>query len=88
MSEICSKIRELIFETIGIDIPVNSFEQKDSISSLGISSIEFIMLVVGIEKEFGIEFGDEDLDYHKYPTLKALASYLEGKINKGSVVTP
>jgi len=50
------------------------------LKNIGINSITFIKIIVTIETEFGIEFGDEDLDYNEFPNIQSLVNYVEAKI--------
>jgi acyl carrier protein len=44
---------------------------------MGYNSLNFIELVVKSEVEFEIEFNDDDLDYHKFNTVKDFVDYIE-----------
>lgn len=59
------------------DVSINS-----DITALGLNSISFIKLIVLAEEEFGIEFGDADLDNSKYSGLGDVLSLIERKINE------
>jgi acyl carrier protein len=47
---------------------------------IGLDSMETLTLVAGIEKEFDIEIGDEDLTADLFKTMGALAEYVSRKI--------
>lgn len=47
---------------------------------IGLDSMETLALVAGIEKEFDIEIGDEDLTADLFKTMGALAEYVSQKI--------
>ena len=53
-----------------------------SLSKLGVSSIYYIKMVVGMEDLFNIEFDDEFLDYEKFETLSEILEYIKKKISE------
>ncbi|QUH29845.1 acyl carrier protein [Vallitalea guaymasensis] len=53
-----------------------------SLSKLGVSSIYYIKMVVGMEDIFNIEFDDECLDYEKFETLSEILEYIKKKISE------
>jgi acyl carrier protein len=59
---------------------VDKIGLNDSLVELGLNSVEFIKLIVIIEKEFEFEFDDDRLDYNKFSTLRDLVEYIESRI--------
>lgn len=53
-----------------------------SLSKLGVSSIYYIKMVVGMEDLFNIEFDDECLDYEKFETLSEILEYIKKRISE------
>jgi iturin family lipopeptide synthetase A len=49
------------------------------LTEIGLNSINFIKLIVNIEKIFKFRFHNEDLEFYKFPTLRSLVSYVEGR---------
>lgn len=49
------------------------------ISSLSLDSLSFINLLVAIEEEYGVEFGDEELTRDRYASAGDLISAVETK---------
>ncbi len=47
---------------------------------LNINSITFIKLVIEMEKEFDIEFEDDDLDISRFPTFQGIAQFVAEKL--------
>jgi acyl carrier protein len=81
MDEICERIKKLI-ENLGLMIvPVEDIMVEDNLSELGMTSISFVTLVVSIEEEFGIEFGDENLNYSQFNTILSIAEHVEKKLS-------
>jgi acyl carrier protein len=61
----------IVTENIGID---------QDLSDIGLNSITFIKAIVGIEKAFGIEFDEGNLDFQKFKTIGDIVRYVESKI--------
>jgi acyl carrier protein len=59
---------------------IDHIEADEKLEALGINSITFIKIIVVLEKEFGIEFDDEDLDVNVFSSLKSLITYIKEKI--------
>ncbi|MCT4686110.1 acyl carrier protein [Vallitalea sp.] len=60
----------------------NAIVLDKSLSKLGVSSIYYIRMVVGMEELFNIEFDDECLDYEKFETLSEILEYIKKKISE------
>lgn len=79
--QLTKKILEIMEEKTGMKELSENINFELELKDAGINSISFINIVVSIEIEFGFEFGDSDLDYKKYSTLKSLVTYVESKLN-------
>lgn len=62
------KVKDINFNLEDIDVP---FEQ------IGVSSIQFIQIIVTLEEFYKIEFPDECLTYGQLNTLMKIAKLLE-----------
>jgi acyl carrier protein len=76
------KIEEIICENIDIKIPFQDIEPNLKLAYLGVNSLIFIKIIVSIEKQFNINFEDEDLDYTKFTNIESLVSYVQNKAAK------
>ena len=78
MSEISSKVVDIIVEKLGVDaseaVPTASFT-----NDLGADSLDTVELIMEFEKEFGIQIPDEDAE--KITTVGDAISYIESKKN-------
>ena len=78
MSEISSKVVEIIVEKLGVDaaevVPTASFT-----NDLGADSLDTVELIMKFEKEFDIQIPDEDAE--KIGTVGDAISYIESKKN-------
>lgn len=43
--------------------------EEQTLEELGIHSMNFIQIIVGIEKEWGIETDDNTLDFNRFPRV-------------------
>ncbi len=68
-----------ISERIDEEIKLN---YQISLQELGINSVKFIGLVVALEKEFQIDFDDENLDINIYDNIDNLYQYIVKKIEE------
>ncbi|MFI3261610.1 MAG: acyl carrier protein [Rikenellaceae bacterium] len=76
MSEISSKVVEIIVEKLGVEaesaIPTASFT-----NDLGADSLDTVELIMEFEKEFDIQIPDEDAE--KITTVGDAVTYIEAK---------
>ncbi|MFE9279639.1 acyl carrier protein [Paenibacillus glucanolyticus] len=80
-SEVESKLKKLIIDTLGDELSLDNLEPEDKFEELGINSVIFIKTVVMIEGTFDIEFEDDDLDVNNFVDLKSLTKHVYSKIN-------
>lgn len=73
-------IKSLIKETLDIDTGIEELTGKEKLKNLGVNSVSFIKLIVAIEKQYDIEFEDEDLDFKRIPTINSLINYVSDRI--------
>ncbi len=59
----------------------NDFNGDTRLEEFGVSSIEFIKLIVVLEDEFSIEFEDEALDMSKFQKVSDIYDYVSNKVN-------
>ena len=78
MSDISSKVVEIIVDKLGVDaseaVPAASFT-----NDLGADSLDTVELIMEFEKEFEISIPDEDAE--KIATVGDAISYIESKKN-------
>ena len=75
-TDIESRLKELITSSLGVDAK-EVVDQASFIYDLGADSLDIVELVMGIEKEFGIEIPDEDAE--KIATVKDAIDYIHSK---------
>lgn len=79
--EIESKVRNILAESITLNMPIDEIGLEVDLSEVGLDSASSIKVVVGIEAEFAFQFEDEDLISDNFKTIKSLVSYVEERIN-------
>ncbi len=76
MSEIQSKVRDIIVEKLGVE-PTEVLLESNFVSDLGADSLDTVELIMEFEKDFNISIPDEDAE--KITTVGEAVSYLESK---------
>ena len=54
-------------------------EESTRLQDIGIDSLNFLKLVVGLEEAFGMEFDDDSLDLSNFETVSSLIDYIESR---------
>ena len=74
MSEIESKVRDIIVDKLGVDAAEVSAE-KSFTGDLGVDSLDTVELIMELENEFGIAIPDDDAE--KIATVGDAVAYIE-----------
>lgn len=77
--EVAAKIIEIIVENGELQENKPNITVQSALSEIGISSFEFIKIIVVIEVEFGVEFEDDKLEANNFVTIKDLVEYIMEK---------
>lgn len=76
-AEIEDKVREFLIEDLEVEEDVIAPEAKLK-DDLGIDSLDFVDIVVIVERKFGFKIKPEEMD--GVTTLKAFCDYIESKV--------
>ncbi len=76
------KIKQMIAASCDVQISPESIQEDSKFDSLGFNSMTFIRMIVAIENEFELEFGDADMTFNKLPDFKSLSVYVQAKLNE------
>lgn len=76
-AEIEDKVREFLIEDLEVEEDVIAPEAKLK-DDLGIDSLDFVDIVVIVERKFGFKIKAEEMD--GVTTLKAFCDYIESKV--------
>ena len=76
MSEIASRVREIIAQELGVE-QEKVTDDANFVEDLGADSLDTVELVMAFEEEFGIEIPDEDAE--QMQTVGQAIKYLQEK---------
>lgn len=76
MSEIASRVREIIAQELGVE-QEKVTDEASFVEDLGADSLDTVELVMAFEEEFGIEIPDEDAE--RMQTVGQAITYLSEK---------
>lgn len=79
-SDIKSKLVSILKEHVEMEGNLEEIGLEDSLADWGLNSTGVLKLIFGIEKEFEIEFDDDDFDSANFQTLNSLILYINKKI--------
>lgn len=76
---ILDSIRKIIQESLGNRLlkEIDEISENDDLSLLGLNSLDFIRLLVDLEKYFGISVEDDDLQITKFNTISKIKNYFQ-----------
>lgn len=81
VSEIEMKVRQIIKNNLKTKVPVETIGGDELLDSFGISSMNFIRIIVEIENEFGFAFTNETLKFEDLNTLNKLVAHIALQVN-------
>lgn len=70
------RINKILQEALGISYENIEDYLDTKLCELGLNSVNFIKLIVGIESEFDIEFDDDALLLYESETIKGLKEFI------------
>jgi len=76
MSEIASRVREIIAQELGVE-GEKVTDEANFVEDLGADSLDTVELVMAFEEEFGVEIPDEDAE--QMLTVGQAIKYLDEK---------
>ena len=79
MSEVQSKVVEIIVDKLGVDAD-EVVDTANFINDLGADSLDIVDLIMEFEKAFDIQISDEDAGEH-ISTVGDAIKYIESKLN-------
>lgn len=81
VSEIEMKVRQIMKDNLKTKVPVEAIGGDELLDSFGISSMNFIRIIVEIENEFGFTFTNETLKFEDLNTLNKLVAHIALQVN-------
>lgn len=79
-TEIEAQVRKILKGEAGHLTSIDSIGLEDDISDFGITSVNYIKLLVLIESEFEFEIKNEDLIYENFNTIHKIVTYIEQRM--------
>lgn len=77
MDNIKEKVSEIVIKTMKSSLSPSEIKGADLIHEFGISSVDALEILIGIESEFGITIDDNDLSQELVSTLDNLVNYVQ-----------
>ena len=77
IENINNRLAEMISTVLETEMDQQFHQQLNDFTNAGISSIDFIRIVVMIENEYDFEFMDEDLVQTKFRSISDLSEYIQ-----------
>ncbi len=75
------RTQETILKVLNSENTLKNITQKEDLLALGMNSLSFVSVVATLEKEFDIEFEDEDMNLSKFINLNRFIQYIKAKLN-------
>jgi len=78
---IVEQLKEIIAYKLDVNLTIDEIDENVSLfeDGLGLDSIAIVDLILAIEKEFSLEFGDEELNSRLFNNLSTLAQFIQPK---------
>jgi methoxymalonate biosynthesis acyl carrier protein len=74
------QIKQTVFNFLSRHLPTDKLGEEDSIFTSGLVNSLFAMqLVLFVEKEFGIQIENEDLELHNFHSVNAISQLVARK---------
>ncbi|ALK08132.1 phosphopantetheine-binding protein [Blastochloris viridis] len=80
MQPIRERIADTILKSLRLTQPPASLEGLNLLREVGISSVDALEILIGIEVEFGVEIPDEDLRSDLLESLDVLEAYVRRRL--------
>ena len=78
-SGIKSRLISILREHVELEGDLEEIGLEDSLADWGLNSTGILKLIFGIEKEFELQFDDDDFDSANFQTLNSLILYINKK---------
>ncbi|GMQ63798.1 acyl carrier protein [Vallitalea maricola] len=76
------RFKDVLKSTLEDSAIIDNIKLEDSLVDYDMNSISFIKIVVALEKEFDIEFDDEQLNAEQFATFEDIVNNIASKINE------
>jgi len=79
MSNMEKAIRKILKDSVKSNRNFDEIDISESLTLMGLNSVDFIKIAVGIEEEFEIKLNDDDLDFDYFNTIEKIIIFIENK---------
>jgi len=75
-------MKERVKELIAVNFLSGNeaFGDSDTLRNLGLTSLQFVELIILLENEFGFEIPDDDIIPGRFSSVRNIAEYVESKL--------
>ena len=74
--EITRKVKEIVIAALYAKGNIKDIDEAVPLTSLGLDSLNVVDIFMGLEREFGIELDEADLDMSVVESVKSLVAYV------------
>ena len=78
--DIQTRIKEIIINTLEMDLEVSDFSEENIIELYGINSVDALEILLYIEEEYDIQVDDDDLNVTLLNSINNLSTYVGNKL--------
>jgi acyl carrier protein len=75
------RLADLVVKSLRLPNPPSTFDGVNLIRDLGVTSVDALEILIGIEVEFGIEIPDQDLRSDLLESLDVLQAYVDQRLS-------
>lgn len=76
MKHVYDRVKELVLKTAELDLDLYG---ECELNDLSVSSLQYIVIIVALEREFSMEFDDECLRENYFESFDQLTEYIVSK---------
>lgn len=80
-SDLKERVLTMLRENLDDSSELDTLNHDEDLSVLGVNSMTFIKLVIAAEMEFGLSWGDDDLDFRHFSTINNIVNYVSSTIS-------
>jgi acyl carrier protein len=74
--EITRKVKKIVIAALYAKGNIKDIDEAVPLTSLGLDSLNVVDIFIGLEREFGIELDEADLDMSVVESVKSLVAYV------------
>ncbi|GEM_PF-503947 len=75
------EIRQSIIECVKETLDLETMDEQQPLSTIGLDSMNFIRLIVMLEEVFNIEINDEDIELDKFQSIDSIGMLITNTLH-------